>query len=62
MPERKTRGVGRPKMGKGKAKARIVPVRFTPTLYKAVSDSARKNKTSVSEIVRQTLESVYVRG
>jgi hypothetical protein len=60
MSERKTRGVGRPKMAKGIAKARIVPVRFSPTLYKLVSDSARKNKTSVSDIVRQVLESTYV--
>jgi hypothetical protein len=62
MPERKTRGVGRPKMAKGRAKARIVPVRFTPTLFKAVSDAARKNKTSISDIVRQVLESTYVTG
>jgi hypothetical protein len=62
MQERKARGVGRPKMAKGRAKARIVPVRFTPALFKAVSKAARKNKTSISEIVRQVLESAYVTG
>ena len=47
-------------MAKGTAKARIVPVRFTPTLFKAVSDAARANKTSVSELIRQVLESEFV--
>lgn len=49
-------------MAKGRAKARIVPVRFTPHLFKAVSEAARKNKTSISDIVRQVLESAYIRG
>jgi hypothetical protein len=49
-------------MAKGRAKDRIVPVRFTPALFKAVSDAARLNKTSISGIVRQSLESTYSTG
>ncbi len=60
MPERRARSVGRPKMAKGRAKDRIVPVRFAPTLFKAVSDAARLNKTSISDTIRQVLEAEFV--
>jgi hypothetical protein len=58
MPERKTRSVGRPKMAKGRAKARIVPVRFTPELFNAVTKSAKASKQSVSEWIRYMLTRV----
>jgi predicted HicB family RNase H-like nuclease len=41
---------------KGHAKARIVPVRFDPELYRAVTMAAKSSKQSVSEWIRNTVE------
>jgi predicted HicB family RNase H-like nuclease len=48
--------VGRPKLPKGAAKGRIVPVRFAPEAIKAVEAAAKANKQTVSEWIRSTLE------
>jgi predicted HicB family RNase H-like nuclease len=53
--QKKSRKVGRPKLPKGEAKGRIVPVRFTPDDLKAIETAAKANKQSVSEWVRSTI-------
>jgi hypothetical protein len=52
---KKTRSVGRPSLPKGDAKARIVPVRFKPDEFKAISRAAKASKQSLSEWIRGTL-------
>jgi predicted HicB family RNase H-like nuclease len=52
----KPRKVGRPAFPKGQAKARIVPVRFNPDLFRAVTVAAKASKQSLSEWIRYTLE------
>jgi predicted HicB family RNase H-like nuclease len=47
--------VGRPSLPKGDAKARIVPVRFKPDEFKAISRAAKASKQSLSEWIRGTL-------
>jgi predicted HicB family RNase H-like nuclease len=47
--------VGRPKLPKGAAKGRIVPVRFTPDDLRAIEAAAKANNQSVSEWVRSTI-------
>ena len=53
--QKKTRKVGRPKLPKGHAKGRIVPVRFTPDDLRAIEAAARANNQSVSEWVRSKI-------
>lgn len=48
--------VGRPKLPKGEAKGRIVPVRFTGDALKAMSAVAKTKRKSLSEWIRSTLE------
>jgi len=48
--------VGRPKLPKGAAKGRIVPVRFNPEAIKAVEAAAKSKNQSVSEWIRGTLD------
>jgi predicted DNA binding CopG/RHH family protein len=48
--------VGRPKMPKGQAKGRIVPVRFNSGSIKAVETAAKAKGLTVSEWIRSTLE------
>ena len=48
--------VGRPKLPKGQAKGRIVPVRFDPESIKAVETAAKAKGQTVSEWIRSTLE------
>jgi predicted HicB family RNase H-like nuclease len=55
MPQPKPKKVGRPKMAKGHAKARIVPVRFNPELLRRVTAAARASDQTISEWVRSTL-------
>jgi hypothetical protein len=52
MPQPKPKKVGRPKLPKGDAKGRIVPVRFNAADIKRIEASARANKTTVSEWIR----------
>jgi len=47
--------IGRPKLPKGQAKGKIVPVRFTPDDLKAIGAAAKANKQTVSEWVRSTI-------
>ena len=53
--QKKARKVGRPKLPKGTAKGRIVPVRFTADDLKAMAAAARASKQTVSEWIRSTL-------
>ena len=53
--QKKNRKIGRPKLPKGQAKGKIVPVRFTPDETKAIEATARANKQTVSEWIRSTL-------
>jgi hypothetical protein len=56
MPSQpKPKKVGRPKMAKGEAKGKIVPIRFNTEDLKKVTAAAKANKQTVSEWVRSTL-------
>jgi hypothetical protein len=52
----KPRKVGRPKLPKGEAKGKIVPVRFTAGGIKAVEAAAKANNQTVSQWVRCTID------
>jgi hypothetical protein len=54
-PKKKARKVGRPRMPKGEAKGRIVPVRFTADDLKAMAGAAKAKNQSVSEWIRGTI-------
>jgi hypothetical protein len=47
--------MGRPKLPKGEAKGRIVPVRFRHEDLKAIEAAARASSQTVSEWVRSTV-------
>lgn len=51
----KAKKIGRPKLPKGTAKGRIVPVRFNAPEMKAMLKAAKANKLSLSEWIRSTL-------
>ena len=56
MAQRKqSKKVGRPKLPKGEAKGRILPVRFTADDLKAMAAAAKAKDQSVSEWVRSTI-------
>jgi predicted HicB family RNase H-like nuclease len=55
VQQKKTRKVGRPKLPKGAAKGRIVPVRFTPDDLRAIEAAAKAKDQSISEWVRSTI-------
>ena len=55
MPRPKPRPVGRPKLPKGKAKGKIVPVRFGPDDLKKISAAAKSRKVPLSQWIRETL-------
>lgn len=52
---KKANKVGRPKLPKGEAKGRIVPVRFTPDESKAIEAAAKASHQTVSQWIRSTL-------
>lgn len=54
MPKKPS--VGRPRLPKGEAKGRIVPVRFSVESFRAVTMAAKAAKQSVSEWIRSTVE------
>ena len=54
MSQKKAK-MGRPKLPKGAAKGRIVPVRFAPDELKAIAARAKASKKNVSEWIRSTL-------
>jgi hypothetical protein len=47
--------IGRPKLPKGEAKGRIVPIRFNANDIKRVEAAAKASKKTVSEWIRSTL-------
>jgi hypothetical protein len=51
----KTRKPGRPKLPKGEAMGRIVPVRFTSDDLRAMEAKAKAAKLSLSEWIRSTI-------
>jgi hypothetical protein len=55
LSQNKTRKVGRPKLPKGEAKGKIVPVRFAFDDLKAISARAKASKQNVSEWIRSTI-------
>ena len=56
MPKQpKPKPVGRPKMAKGEAKGKIVPIWFNAEDLKKVTAAARSKDQTVSEWVRSTL-------
>jgi hypothetical protein len=56
MPKQpKPNPVGRPKMAKGEAKGKIVPVRFNADDLKRVTAAAKSSNQTVSEWIRSTL-------
>lgn len=55
MSPTKPKKVGRPKMAKGEAKGRIVPVRFRPDDLRRMEAAARASKQSLSEWIRSTI-------
>jgi len=57
--QKKPKKVGRPKLPKGRAKGRIVPVRFTAGALKAMEKTARKSNLSLSEWIRSTLNARF---
>jgi hypothetical protein len=52
---KQSRKVGRPRMPKGEAKGRIVPVRFTADDLKAMAAAAKANNQTVSQWIRSTI-------
>jgi predicted HicB family RNase H-like nuclease len=52
--QKRARKVGRPKLPRGEAMGRIVPVRFTPEALKAMEAAASAKKLSLSEWIRST--------
>ncbi len=57
----KPKKIGRPKLPKGEAKGRIVPVRFNAQDIKRIEAAARARQQTVSEWVRSTI-SAAMRG
>lgn len=55
MPQPKPKKMGRPKLPKGEAKGRIVPIRFNAGDIKRVEAAARASRKTVSEWIRGTL-------
>ena len=47
--------IGRPKLPKGEAKGRIVPVRFSTDDLKRIESAARASQKTVSEWIRGTI-------
>jgi len=53
--QKKVKKVGRPKLPKGEAKGRIVPVRFTADDLKAMALAAKASDQTLSEWIRSTI-------
>jgi hypothetical protein len=51
----KARKVGRPKLPRGTAKGKIVPIRFTNETLKAIEAKAKLHDQTVSEWIRGTI-------
>jgi hypothetical protein len=55
VPRAKPKKMGRPKLPKGEAKGRIVPVRFSAEEVQRITAAANAKKQKVSEWIRSTL-------
>jgi hypothetical protein len=62
MAQQKAKKVGRPKLPKGEAKGRIVPVRFTAVDLKAMEAAARASEQTLSEWIRNTVSNAIQAG
>ena len=60
MAQKKAK-IGRPKLPKGEAKGRIVPVRFTADDLKAIAVRAKTSNQTVSEWIRSALNEAIQR-
>ena len=58
--KKKPRKVGRPKLPKGEAKGRIVPVRFTADDPKAMAATAKASNQTISEWIRDTVRAAAI--
>jgi hypothetical protein len=58
MPQPKPKKIGRPKLPKGEAKGRIVPIRFNPADLKRIESMARASQQTVSEWIRGRVAAV----
>jgi hypothetical protein len=52
---RKKRKPGRPKLSKGEAKGKIVPIRFTKAEAERLGEVADRNDQTLSEWIRRTV-------
>ena len=52
MPQPKPKKIGRPKLPKGDAKGRIVPIRFNGNDLKRIESAAKSSQKTVSEWIR----------
>jgi hypothetical protein len=52
---RKKRKPGRPRLPKGEAKGKIVPIRFTKAEAEQLARTAKSNHQTVSEWIRRTV-------
>ena len=57
MSQPKPKKIGRPKLPKGEAKGRIVPIRFNTADIKRIEAMARANEQTVSEWIRGVVSS-----
>jgi len=55
MPQPKPKKIGRPKLPKGEAKGRIVPIRFNAADIKRIESVAKANKKTVSDWIRSAI-------
>jgi hypothetical protein len=55
MPQSKPKKIGRPKLPKGEAKGRIVPIRFNPADLRRIELAARASRQTVSAWIRGTV-------
>lgn len=58
--QKKARRVGRPRLPKGEAKGRIVPIRFTHDDLELMEVAARASNQTVSRWVRNTVHAILV--
>ena len=55
MSQPKPKKMGRPKLPKGEAKGRIVPIRFNAADLKRIESAAKASQKTVSEWIRGTI-------
>jgi hypothetical protein len=58
MPHPKPKKMGRPKLPKGDAKGRIVPIRFNAANIKRIESAAKSSHQTVSEWIRSAIKTV----